>query len=164
MLFSVIYEFDCAMDIPVKRHMPANRRLFQITEQSDGEPSDWCGELFDGKCKHRKLCALLTRKQFDKFVESTYLRPESCETGGSLGAPGLGFGLSPAIAFNGRDDEYGGIQCAYVTPLPMVYNLEDLERFPRRPRHPVRKLRQVRRQFSEEDFQRIKKAILSVYD
>jgi len=148
MLFSVIYDFDCPMWKSVKDFMPSQRHLFQTTERSNGEPSDWCGDLWDGKVKHRKLCAVLTRRQFDRFVEDTGLFAEDVRTMGSLGAPGCGFGLSPAISF--RNDDPDAIQSAYVTPLPLAYTLTDLERGPRR-------------QFTEDDFERVRAAILKVY-
>ena len=66
--------------------------------------------------KHRKWTGLLTRKQFDAFVNKLGLYAESTETMGSLGAPGCGFGWSPAISFTG--DHEDAIVSAYVTPLP----------------------------------------------
>lgn len=161
MLFSVIYEFDCPMDVSVRRYTPSQRRLFQMTECSDGKPSDWCGDIFQGRCRHRKLCAVLTREQFERFLNDTGLIAENVGTGGSIGAPGLGYGLSPAISF--RNDDPDAIMSAYVTPLPLVYTLKDFERFPMRPKHPVRRLRKVKRRFAEDDFERVKKAILAVY-
>lgn len=148
MLFSVIYDFDCPMHKSVNEFMPSQRRLFDMTERSDGEPSDWCGDLWDGKVKHRKLCAVLTRKQFERFLNDTGLFSENTRTMGSLGAPGCGFGLSPAISF--RNDDPDAIQSAYVTPLPLAYKLKDLEEGPRR-------------QFTEEDFERVRSAILKLY-
>src|SRR5262249_16064457 len=117
-------------------------------ERSDGEPSDWCGELWDGKVKHRKLCGVLTRTQFDRFVSYTGLFAEHTRTMGCLGAPGCGFGLSPAISF--RNDDPDALQSAYVTPVPVAYRFKDLESGPRR-------------QFTEDDFERVRDAILKVY-
>ena len=115
MKFSVIYEADIPMRCRVSDVAPPRCRAWFLTEQSDGKPSDWCGELWDGKVKHRKWCAVLTRKQFDRFVVHVGLFAEDVETMGSLGAPGCGFGLSPAISF--RNDDTDAIQSAYVTPL-----------------------------------------------
>ena len=116
MQFSVIYEFDCPMDHSTQRYTPSQRYLFTMTERSDGEPSDWCAELFNGKCKHRKLCAILTRKQFEKFIQDTGLFAKDVETMGSIGAPGFGYGCVPAISF--CNDDPAAIQSAYVTPFP----------------------------------------------
>lgn len=116
MLFSVIYDFDCHMDRSVKTLLPPNRKLWQMTERSDGQPSEYCSDLWDGKVKHRKLCAILSREQFKDFVHHIGLFAEDVETMGSLGAPGFGYGCAPAISF--RADEYDAIVLAYVTPFP----------------------------------------------
>jgi hypothetical protein len=149
MLFSVIYEFDCPMDYRVGRFMPSQRKLFDTTECEDGEPSDWCAEVFGGKVKHRKLCAVLTRKQFDRFIRDTNLHAEEVQTMGSLGAPGCGYGCSPAVSFS-TDEWDEAIQSAYVTPLPLAYKIGDMERGPKRT-------------FTEDDFQRVRKAMLAVW-
>ena len=148
MLFSVIYEFECGMGDSIRKYLPRQRRLFITTERSDGEKSDWCSELWGGKCRHRKLCAVLTKDQFKRFLDDTGLFIEDCRTMGSLGAPGCGFGLSPAVSFSNDDPD--SIQSAYVTPLPLAYSLRDLNNGPRR-------------QFAEDDFERVRKAMLSVY-
>jgi hypothetical protein len=142
MLFSIIYEFDIPMSASVRAFAPSQRKLFDLTEQSDGEPSDWCEELFDGKCKHRKFCAVLTRQQFDRFIQDTGLHAESVETMGSLGAPGLGWGLSPAISF--RNDDPNAIQSAYVTPIPEVEKKSGAAD-------------------REESWQRVRRAVLALY-
>jgi len=144
MLFSVIYEFDCPMTHTVGCYTPSQRHLFDLTERADGEPSDWCAELFGGKCKHRKYCALLTRKQFDRFLFDTGLFPEDVETMGSLGAPGCGYGIAPAVSF--RNDDPEAIQSAYVTPIPEVE--------PRRPLTPER---------CEQVWQRVRSAMLATF-
>ena len=114
MKFSVIYEAEVPMTYSVSYIRPPKPHQWRLTEQTDGEPSDWCGELFDGMCKHRKWCAVLDKADFLEFVRQCDVWPEACETMGSLGAPGFGFGWAPAIAFN-TDDEV--IRSAYVTPL-----------------------------------------------
>ena len=73
MKFSVIYEAECGMHQSIRTLLPTNRKLWQTTEQSDGEPSDWCSDLWDGKCKHRKLCGILTREQFDRFISDAMI-------------------------------------------------------------------------------------------
>lgn len=143
--FSVIYEFDCGMTTSVKCYLPSQRHLFTTTESKDGEPSDWCSDLFNGKCKHRKLCAMLDKAQFEQFLSDTGLFPESTETMGSLGAPGFDCGWAPAIAFSSDDQE--AIQSAYVTPLCAKPNGE-----PIRPQGAT-----------ERDWQRVRRAVLSKY-
>lgn len=120
MKFSIIYEVECAMSASIRQWAPPEslRKSFTLTERGDGEPSDWCSDLWDGKCKHRKWAGILTKDQFKKFLDFTYLKAEYTETMGSIGAPGVGFGWAPAISFRG-DDEHS-IQSAYVTPLPDV--------------------------------------------
>lgn len=145
MKFSVIYSFDCAMDVPVSKYMPSQRRLFDMTERSDGQPDDWCGDLWGGKCKHRKLCALLTREQFERFLSDVCIYPEDVETMGSLGAPGFGYGHSPAISFSDHDQP-DAILSAYVTPI--------IEVEPRREVTPER---------SEQVWQRVRRAVLNFY-
>jgi len=118
MQFSVIYEVDCGMDTEVEQFLPLGWQKkdspWEVTEKSDGEPSDWCGEIWDGKVHHRKLCAILDEEQFEKFVFDTGCYAEDVETMGSLGAPGYGYGWAPAISF--RNDDPEAIQSAYVTP------------------------------------------------
>jgi hypothetical protein len=58
---------------------------------------------------------------------------------GSLGAPGFGFGWSPAISFNG--DHEDAITNAYVTPIPQTTKASG----------------------NEQDWQRVRQAVLSVY-
>ena len=88
---------------------------------------------------HRKWCAILTREQFDEFIDQCGLIAERTETMGSLGAPGFGYGWSPAISF--RSDDPDAIQNAYVTPMP-----------------------EVRKEHGDEqDWKRIRGAVLAVY-
>ncbi|MFA4971503.1 MAG: hypothetical protein WC683_02740 [bacterium] len=116
MKFSVIYSFDIARGASVSEYRPPCIRQWQCTE---GDESADYSEVFPHG-KHRKYCAILTRKQFDKFVEQCGLDADTCETMGSLGAPGCGFGLAPAISFNGRPEDNWAIVNAYVTPIPEV--------------------------------------------
>ena len=116
MQFSIIYEYECGMDTSIKEYAPSQPHLFTMTEESNGGPSEWCSELWGGKSKQRKVCGVLTRTQFERFLDDTGLFAEDVETLGSLGAPGFEFGLAPAISFRGDDPE--AIQSAYVTPFP----------------------------------------------
>jgi hypothetical protein len=101
------------------------------------------------KGKHRKFCAMLTRKQFDRFVSQMSLRAENCETMGSIGAPGCGFGCAPAISFNGSDSLEDAILNAYVTPMPEI-----------EPKHPEH---WKNADAGERNWQRIRKAVIRVY-
>ena len=78
-------------------------------------------------------------QQFDAFVSKLGLHAESTETMGSLGAPGFGFGWSPAISFTSNDQD--AITSAYVTPLPET----------------------TKEGGDERDWQRVRDAVLSVY-
>ena len=144
MRFSVVYEADCRMDDSIRRYAPPKSRAWFLTEQADGKPSNWCSELWGGKAKHRKWCGLLTRTQFDEFLRATGLFAEMTETMGSLGAPGFGYGLSPAISF--RDDASEAIKEAYVTPI--------LDVIPRR---------LVSEKRSNVAWHRVRRAVLAVY-
>ncbi len=138
MKFSVIYSVDVPRNESITPYLPRQRRLFTLTER-DAQydysylKGDWA------KGKHRKLCAVLTKYQFEQFLQDTGLYPEDVETMGSIGAPGCGY-WSPAISFN--FDSNSAIQNAYVTPLP------DVER---------------KGGFTERDWIRIRTAILRIY-
>lgn len=164
MQFSVIYSFDVTRDRSVEPYNPPKRqrrKLWDLTEGDEQYDYDDLGERYE-KGKHRKWCALLTRKEFDEFIAHTYLIPEACETMGSLGAPGCGFGLSPAISFNGERDAYGEpvYQNAYVTPIPDV--VPRWERF-ERPLLDEKTIEGHKARREAQVWDRIKRAILSVY-
>ncbi len=138
MKFSVIYSLDVPGDWSVRPFLPSQRYLFQQTEQYDYSYLEGRWE----KGKHRKLCAILNRRQFERFLLDTGLTAEEVETGGSLGAPGCGYGISPAISFCGDDPD--ARQDAYVTPLPDVVGRGD-------------------KPFGERDWKRIQQAMWNVY-
>lgn len=115
MMFSVIYSLDVPKGYGIKSRRPTSRAWFQTEGDSEYE-YDYLGGKWKGG-KHRKWCAMLTRAQFDKFIDDAGLYSEDVETGGSLGAPGFDVGWAPAISFYGESDDT--IQSAYVTPIPM---------------------------------------------
>ena len=140
MLFSVIYSADCPRSERIARFRPPQVRSLWDTTESDEqyEYSYLEGDWENGK--HRKWCAMLTKEQFNRFVEATGLVADSTETMGSIGAPGFGFSWSPAISF--RDDgTERAILSAYVTPIPET-----------------RKER-----FDERDWQRLRRAVLNQF-
>ena len=152
MLFSVIYELDVPRSEAVGQYLPKQRHLFQQTEGDDCyEYSHLEGDWEKGK--HRKLCGILTKEQFERFLSDTGLQAEDCETMGSLGAPGFGLGWAPAISFRG--DHYSALSSAYVTPIPMVKRVRDLDK----PPHPAR----AEKGFSENDWERVRTAVISKY-
>ena len=137
MLFSVIYSADAPEGHDVMDFAPPDvNELWDETENGETEYSYLEGDWENGT--HKKWAAILTRDQFDEFVERCELVAESTETMGSIGAPGCGF-WAPAISFNNRDSEC--IANAYVTPLPEVEG----------------------REFDNDDWDRVKQAVLSVY-
>jgi len=122
MKFSVIYSFDCPAIYSVAQFMPPGsqmrRRRHKLWEVTEGDSeyglSHLGGEWERGK--HRKLCAILSREEFDAFVEHCDLRASRTETMGSIGTPGFGIFWAPAISF----DCSSGYANAYVTPIPDV--------------------------------------------
>jgi len=125
--------------VSVREYTPSQRHLWQMTEGDDQRDFGYLGGEWD-KHKHRKYCAILTRKQFDRFITDQCLIAEDVETMGSIGAPGFGFGWAPAISFNGESSEV--LQNAYVTPVPQVECVNG---------------------FSDRDWDRIRHAVLSIY-
>lgn len=123
MLFSVIYSVDVLnSNESIQDYMPSQRYLFDTTEGDDcyqySYLADESGDESYRKGKHRKLCAILNRKQFERFLSDTGLHADDVETLGSIGAPGFGCGWAPAISFTA--DEYSAVVNAYVTPIPEV--------------------------------------------
>jgi len=139
MQFSVIYSADVPEGVSIKDYAPPQvGRLWSLTEGDEQFEYSYLEGRWE-KGKHRKWVALLTRKQFDAFVSKLSLYADSTETMGSLGAPGFGFGWSPAISFNA--DHEDAIVNAYVTPIPQ----------------------RTKAGGDEQDWKRVRQAVLSVY-
>jgi hypothetical protein len=139
MQFSVIYSVDVPNDTNVLDYAPPQlEELWDQTEDDDQYEYGYLEGIWE-EGHHRKWCAVLTREQFDDFVHASGLNAESTETLGSIGAPGFGYGWSPAIAFNSDDTD--AIQSAYVTPLPETHKDSG----------------------DEHDWKRVRGAVLAVY-
>jgi hypothetical protein len=139
MQFSVIYSVDTPADIDVLDYAPEQvDDLWDETEDDSQFEYSYLEGRWEGG-HHRKWCALLTREQFDKFVDRCGLIAEDVQTMGSLGAPGFGVGWAPAISF--RSDDPDAIQSAYVTPIPET-SKEALD---------------------EHDWDRVRSAVIAVY-
>jgi len=138
MLFSVIYSVDVPEGVDIGGYAPPQPELW---DQTEGDESFEYGYLEGSwsEGSHRKFCALLNRQQFDAFISKLGLYAEDVHTMGSIGAPGCGYGISPAISFTSYSDD--AIQSAYVTPLPEV----------------------ERPSFDERDWERVRGAVLAVY-
>jgi hypothetical protein len=139
MLFSVIYSVDCPSDRSVLEYAPPE--LAELWDETEGD-ENYEYSYLEGRWEnghHRKWCGMLNREQFDTFVNALGLYAESTETMGSLGAPGFGFGWSPAISFT--SDGPDAIMSAYVTPLPEVEKSHG----------------------DDQDWRRVRKAVLAVY-
>ncbi len=137
MFFSIIYTADVPEGENLEDFAPPNAaEHWDQTESGKTEYSYLEGDWENGT--HKKWVAILTRDQFDEFVEHCELVAESTETMGSIGAPGCGY-WAPAISFNSRSQDFIGN--AYVTPLPEVEG----------------------REFDEDDWDRVKQAVLAVY-
>lgn len=138
MQFSVIYSVDVPKGVSIKDYTPPQvRKLWDKTEGDEQYEYDYLEGNWT-KGRHRKWVAILNREQFDAFIEKVGLYAEGTETMGSIGAPGFGFGWSPAISFTSDDRE--AILNAYVTPLPETSKVGD-----------------------ERDWDRVRSAVLSVY-
>lgn len=139
MHFSIIYSADTPADVDVLDYAPPQvEELWDETEDDRNyEYSYLEGRWEEGH--HRKWCAILDREQFDEFVQRCGLIAERCETMGSIGALGFGYGWAPAISF--RSDDPDAIQSAYVTPIPEV----------------------EKDHFDDRDWERVRSAVLAVY-
>ena len=116
MEMSVIYSIDCPREVSIAQFNPPpnQRRSWQLTED-DGQYEYGYLEGRWSTGKHRKWCAVLSREQFEEFLDHTGLVAEDVATMGSIGAPGCGYGWAPAFSF--RNDDPDAIQSAYATPL-----------------------------------------------
>ncbi len=111
--FSIIYTVDLFDKKDwFSRYCPKNFRVWNKTEDNIEE---WDVDL---KSRHRKYTALLTTKEFKEFLARDLVFASSTRTMGSLGAPGLGYGCSPAMAFDSEENDI--MLFAYVTPIPAV--------------------------------------------
>jgi hypothetical protein len=131
MHFSIIYSVDIPRHEAIGNYMPNDRlrrRRFDMTEGDESYDYNYLADETPGNDywrngKHRKLCAILSKQEFEEFLFDTGLFPEDVETLGSIGAPGFGFSLAPAISFTNDDPE--AIQSAYVTPIPLFNTVND---------------------------------------
>jgi hypothetical protein len=139
MQFSLIYSVDVPEGVDVMDYSPPHvEELWDETEDDDQYEYGYLEGCWENG-HHRKWCALLTREQFEEFIEHCDLFAEDVQTLGSLGAPGFGFGWAPAISF--RSDDPNAIQSAYVTPIPEV----------------------EKDRFDERDWERVRGAVLAIY-
>lgn len=140
MLFSVIYSADCPRSESIARFQPPQlRKLWDRTEGDEAYGYSYLEDDWETG-KHRKWCGILTKEQFERFIHSTGLVADGSETMGSIGAPGFGFGWSPAISFM-DDGSERAILSAYVTPIPEV----------------------SKEGFDDRDWQRVRRAVLSMF-
>jgi len=142
LIYSVIYDYDVSPETSVRKYEPPARyakrnglRVWDLTESWTQGPDEPYGGGLPG-FKHRKLVALLTYDQLVALAESVPLYASDVRTLGSLGAPGLGLGLAPAISFELEPDQYtrwgqwtgDAYGSAYVTPIPARFGADgDLE-------------------------------------
>jgi hypothetical protein len=130
----------------VRPYLPPKRHLWTQTEGDEQYELDHLGGRWE-KGKHRKLCVILTKEQFCKFVDATSLFAEDVETLGSLGAPGFGIGWAPALSFRSEEDD--AYQSAYVTPLTTRGSSD----VPIRPNG-----------CTERDWSRVRKSVIAAFD
>jgi len=125
--FSIIY----SIDVPTRPDRDEGldcltppdygKRGWVCTERGPSE--DYDARMGFRPGRHRKHCAVLSFAQFCDFIEHCGLYVEKCQTMGSIGAPGCGFGLVPAVPF--QADHYASFVSCYVTPMPSDDMLSD---------------------------------------
>lgn len=151
MIFSIIYSVDIPSGLSITHYKPPNnqmrRKLWQCTEGDSSYEYGHLGEEWE-KGKHRKYCAVLTRKEFEQFTEECELFAQNHETGGSIGAPGFEIGWVPAVSFS--SERYSAIVSAYVTPIPTFHTREQFEARPSK-------------LFDEDDWERVRRAVINQY-
>lgn len=114
--FSIIYSVDVPKGVKLEDYRPPNfqKLKWDVTEGGKTEYDYLEGEWKGGK--HRKYCNVLNFADFCEFLNHVDMVVEKCQTMGSLGAPGFGFGWAPAVPFHSNSSY--AIQSAYVTPIP----------------------------------------------
>jgi len=117
--FYVIYSFDCMKTESVNQYKPPFIKRWNCTEGNDQFDYDYLGGDWENG-KHRKYCAQLDKKRFEKFIDHCNLIMEDINTMGSL----TELGLLPAHSFHDGGDSYEVIINAYVTPLVMTEGIE----------------------------------------
>jgi hypothetical protein len=153
MKFSIIMSVDCPDEVPMSRYKPecvipdGDDKAEYGLDQTEGD-EQYEFSYLEGRWEkgtHRKWAGILTREQFDALVNQFGFCSERTPTGGSIGAPGFGYGWAPAISFNADDED--AIINMYVTPLPETIHSkrEDFEGF------------------SEDAWDRIKDAVIRHY-
>lgn len=153
-LFGIIYTVDCHGTRNLRQFEPTSRRAWRITEYApDGTYDEYWGRDY----KHRKYVAVLTRDQFEEFVDDACLVASTVQTLGSLGAPtpggGCSLGILPAVSFDYRSDEYE--LNAYVTPYVVRASREKRES---QEWEPVRA-----EGMNDRDWDRLRDGILALY-
>lgn len=152
MLFSIIFTRDCAMSEPVLPSSWETKEWFKNmdeTEAFDGEPDEWCGDLWGEESRHRKWCGILNKQEFENFLCDTSLVAEAVQCMGSIGAPGCGIGIAPCISFHMIDGGYQEPNCihhASVTPLPATQDGKP-----------------IKSEWAERDWERVRTAVIKRY-
>ena len=136
MEFYVIYSFDITKDLSVVPFKPPFIKRWDLTEQDDQYEYDYLGYEYENG-KHRKYCAMLDKKHFNQFVNDCNLYMTDIQTMGSI----TEYGHLPAHSFDYNYDGYDEpINAnAYVTPI-------------------------INNEMNEKNWNRIKKAMLSMYE
>jgi len=117
MEFSVIYSVDAHENAGSPESYKPIAGDWKETEASEGEDTEYA-YLGGGWAKgwHRKWCALLSREDFESFLDQSGLVMSDTDTLGMIGGPGFGIGWAPAFSFD--SDDYDMIRNAYVCPIP----------------------------------------------
>jgi hypothetical protein len=144
MLFQVIYSVDTQRKDKITPYYPPNVKKWDRTEGDEAYEYDYLGGDYKHG-RHRKFCALLTRKEFDAFVNKLDLYADTTETAGMLGV-GPNFGWLPAISFS--SDSRRAMLNVYVCPIPQLVTVNpDVDKC----------------DFDEVDWERVRRATISCY-
>lgn len=100
MQFSVIYSVDVPADENVLDYAPPQvEELWDETEDDDQYEYGYLEGSWEGG-HHRKWCAILTREQFEEFIDRCGLTADSTETMGESRCARLRLWMGPGHLFS----------------------------------------------------------------
>lgn len=164
MKFGVIYdiEWDGDKDDECPALSGEGAEVMQLFDIKEDITTDADEDEDEPAKRHMKFASkeLLSREEFEKFLQHTRLTASETQTMGSIigGAWGLGW-VAPAVAFESDSREY--VEMAYVTPVPGVPPRE----FPIDDKHQFGLVESVTKsdEYMERCWQRVRRAVINTY-